>query len=112
MVTHTQNLSFAFNPSKCTHSSEHTHTLNTHPEQWAAILHALFKGTSVVVLRVEESAGYSLAPPTIPAGPETRTPQTLGYKSDFLSIRPQLPLDKIKVINLNQLKLYLLFTTV
>ncbi len=44
MVTHTQNLCSAFNPSKVhthtavnTHSSEHTHTMNTHPEQWAAI---------------------------------------------------------------------------
>ncbi len=38
MVTHTRNLCFAFNPSKVhTHSSEHTHTVNTHPEQWAAI---------------------------------------------------------------------------
>ncbi|MCI4391074.1 hypothetical protein PGIGA_G00130030, partial [Pangasianodon gigas] len=35
---------------------------------------ALLKGlTSVVVLRVGESAGHSLPPPTIPAGPETRT---------------------------------------
>ncbi len=33
MVTHTQNLSSAFNPSKCTLTS-----VNTHPEQWAAIL--------------------------------------------------------------------------
>ncbi len=30
-------------------------------------------GASVVVLKVEESAGHSLPPPTIPAGPETRT---------------------------------------
>ncbi len=38
MVTHTQNLFSAINPSKVhTHSSEHTHTVNTHPEQWAAI---------------------------------------------------------------------------
>ncbi len=40
MVTHTRNWCSAFNPSKCTHtavSSEHTHTVNTHPEQWAAI---------------------------------------------------------------------------
>ncbi len=40
MATHTWNLCSAFNP--CTHtavSSEqtHTHTVNTHPEQWAAI---------------------------------------------------------------------------
>ncbi len=70
------------NPCAHTQSSEHTHTVNTHPEQWAAILlrrpgsswgfGALLKGlTSVVVLRVEESAGYSLPPPTIPSGPET-----------------------------------------
>ncbi len=55
MGTHTQNLCSAFNPSKC------THTVNTHPEQWAAIYAAapgeqlgvrcLVKGlTSVVVL--------------------------------------------------------------
>ncbi len=66
-VTHTLNLCSAFNPSKCTHTavrSEHTHTVNTHPEQWAAILlrhlgsswgfGVLLKGlTSVMVLRVE-----------------------------------------------------------
>ncbi len=58
MVTHTRNLSSAFNPSKCTLTA-----VNTHPEQWAAILRrpgsswgigALLKGlTSVVVLKVE-----------------------------------------------------------
>ncbi len=38
MVTHTRNLCSAINPSKVhTHSSEHTYTVNTHPEQWAAI---------------------------------------------------------------------------
>ncbi len=36
MVTHTLNLCSAFNPSWCTH----THTVNTHPEQWAAIYDA------------------------------------------------------------------------
>ncbi len=83
METHTWNLCSAFNQSMCTHTKcEHIHTVNTHPEQWAAILlrrpgsswgfGALLKGlTSVVVLRVEESAGYSLPPPTIPSGPET-----------------------------------------
>ncbi len=71
MVTHTRNLCSAFNPSKCTHTVN-THTVvSTHPEQWAAILlrrprsswgfGALLKGlTSVVVLKVEKSAGYSL----------------------------------------------------
>ncbi len=71
MVTHTRNLCSAFNPSIVhTHRSEHTHTVNTHPEQWAAIFMlrrpgsswgfgALLKGTSVVVLRVE-----TFTPPT------------------------------------------------
>ncbi len=67
-------------PSKVhTHSSEHTHTVNTHPEQWAAIyvaapgdqlgFGALLKGTSVVVLRVERALYIHSPPPTIPAGP-------------------------------------------
>ncbi len=58
-----------------THSSEHTYTHThthgeqTHTEQWAAMQRpesswgfgALLKGlTSVVVLKVEKSAGYSL----------------------------------------------------
>ncbi len=60
MVTHTRNLSSAFNPSKCTLTA-----VNTHLEQWAAILRrpgsswgigALLKGlTSVVVLKVERA---------------------------------------------------------
>ncbi len=52
-------------------SSEHTHTMNTHPEQLADILlwrpgsswgfGALLKGlTSVVVMKVEESVCFSL----------------------------------------------------
>ncbi len=65
MVTHTRNLCSAFNPSKVhTHSSEHTHTPWTHTRSsgqpfmlrrpgssWG--FGALFKGTSVVVLRVK-----------------------------------------------------------
>ncbi len=60
MVTHTWNLFSAFNPSKCTLTA-----VNTHLEQWAAILRrpgsswgigALLKGlTSVVVLKVERA---------------------------------------------------------
>ncbi len=60
MVNHTRNLSSAFNPSKCTLTA-----VNTHLEQWAAILRrpgsswgigALLKGlTSVVVLKVERA---------------------------------------------------------
>ncbi len=65
MVTHTRSLCSAFNPFKYTHTAVHTH-----PEQWAVILMrrpgsiwgfgALLKDTSVMVLKVEECAGYSL----------------------------------------------------
>ncbi len=41
MVTHTRNLCSAFNPSKVHTHREHTHTVNTHPEQWAAIYAAV-----------------------------------------------------------------------
>ncbi len=80
MVTHTRNLCSAINPSKVhTHSSEHTHTVNTHPEQWAAIYAAapgeqlgvrcLAQGHLSPGIEGEESAVHSLPPPTIPAGP-------------------------------------------
>ncbi len=73
MITHTRNLCSAINPSK----------VHTHPEQWAAI----YAAAPGELLRVRclaqghlsrgteggESAGHSLPPPTIPAGPETRT---------------------------------------
>ncbi len=78
MVIHTQNLCSAFNPSKCTHT-----VVNTHLEQWAANAAAPGEQLGVRCLAqgfhlsrgIEggESAGYSLPPPTIPAGPETRT---------------------------------------
>ncbi len=82
MVTYTRNLCSAINPSKVhTHSSEHTHThtVNTHPEQWAAIYAAapgeqlevrcLAQGHLSRGIEGGESAGYSHPPPTIPAGP-------------------------------------------
>ncbi len=79
MVTYTQNLSFAFNPCKVhTLSSEHTHAVNTHPEQWAAIYAAapgeylgvrcLAQGHLSRVIEGGESTGYSLPQPIIPAG--------------------------------------------
>ncbi len=88
MVAHTRNLCSAFNPSKVhTHSSEYTHTVNTHPEQWAAIYAAapgeqlgvrclaqvLVKYSVPRGIEGGESAGHSLPTPTIPAGPVTRT---------------------------------------
>ncbi len=62
---------------KCTHSSEHTHTVNTHPEQWAAIYAAapgeqlgvrcLAQGHLSRGIEGGESAVHSLPPPTIPS---------------------------------------------
>ncbi len=85
MVAHTLNLCSAINPSKVhTHSSEHTHTVNTQPEQWVAI-YAAAPGEELGVLCLAqgshlspgieggESAGHSLPTPTISNGPETRT---------------------------------------
>ena len=101
MVTHTQNSCSAFNPSKVhTHSSEHTHTVNTHPEQWAAIYAAapgeqlgvrcLAQGHLSRGIEGGESAVHSLPPPTIPARDSNSQP--LDCKSDSLTIRPRLPL--------------------
>ncbi len=93
-MTHTRNLCSAFNPSKVhTHSSEHTHTVNTHPEQWAAIyafyahgavggFGVLLKGTSVVVLKVERALYI-------------HSPQPFNYESNSLTIRPRLPLGEV-----------------
>ncbi len=82
-ATNTRNLCSAFNPSKCTHTVKHSHTVNTHPEQWAAILlrRPGAVGGSVPsqgshlsrCIEGGERAGHSLPPPTIPAWPETRT---------------------------------------
>ncbi len=78
MVTHTQNLCSAFNPSKCTLTE-----VNTHPEQWAAIaaasgeklgIRCLAQGSHLSHgIKGGENARCSLHPPTIPAGPEIRT---------------------------------------
>ncbi len=71
-----------YSESAHTHSSEHTHT--AHPEQWAAI-YAAVPGEQLGVrclaqgshlsrgIEGGESIEHSLPPPTIPAGPETRT---------------------------------------
>ncbi len=68
----------------CTHTAvnTHTHTVNTHPEQWAANAAAPGEQLGVRCLAQghlsrgsegEESTLHSLPPPTIPVGPETRT---------------------------------------
>ncbi len=71
LATHTRNLWSAINPSKCTHTA-----VNIHLEQWAA--NAVVPGEQLWVrfsrgIEGGESAGCLLPPPTIPAGPETRT---------------------------------------
>ncbi len=53
----------AFNPSKV-----HTHTVNTHPEQWGGV-RCLAQGHLSRGIEDEESSVDSLPPPTIPAGP-------------------------------------------
>ncbi len=94
-------------PLHLTHPSAHTqqwvvntHTVNTHPEQWAAIAPApgeqlgvrcLAQGHLSHGIEGGESAVHSQSPPSIPAGPEIRTYNLLDYKSDSLTIRPRLP---------------------
>ncbi len=103
MMTHTQNSCSVFNPSKVhTHSSEltHTHTANTHLEQWAAIYAAapgeqlrvrcLAQGHLSRGIEGEESAGPSLPPPTIPAGTRLEL-ATFQLWVRLSTIRPQLP---------------------
>ncbi len=81
--------------------NKHHHTMNTHPEQWAAI-YAAAPGEQLGVRcpcsRAPqswywggESAVHSLPPPTIPCRTWDSNPRPLGYKSDSLSIRPRLP---------------------
>ncbi len=80
MVTRTQNLCSAFNPSK-----EHTHTevnTHTHMEQWAAIyavapgeqlgVRCLAQGHHSHGIEGGKSTVHSLPPPIIPAGPRLK----------------------------------------
>ncbi len=78
-------------------SSEHTHTVNTHPEQWAAIAPApgeqlgvwcLAQGHLSHGIEGGESAVHSQSPPSIPAGARIKP---AGYKPNSLTARPQLP---------------------
>ncbi len=73
--------------------------MNTHPEQWAAMLRrpgsswgfgALLKDTSVVVLK-EERALVIHSPINNPCRTWDSNPQPLDYKSDSLTITPRLP---------------------
>ncbi len=101
MVTHTRNLCSAINPSKVhTHSSKHTHThtVNTHPQQWAAStvapgeqlgVRCLAQGLLSRGIEGGERALYIHSPQQqfLPA----RDSNSQSYESDSLTIRPQLP---------------------
>ncbi len=101
MVTHTQNFCSAFNPSKCTSTVVNTHTMDTHPEQWAANAAApreqlgvcLAQGSHLSRGIVDGRECCTFTPPT---NNLCRTwdsnPWPLSYKSDSLSIMPRLPL--------------------
>ncbi len=95
MVTHTQNLCSAFNPSQVhTHSSEHTHThnVNTHPEQWAAIYAVVPREQLGVRCLAQEhlsrdieggeSAGYSPHRQSLPARDSNLQPLDYEYDSN------------------------------
>ncbi len=110
MVAQTLNSCSAFKLSKVhTHSSEHTHTVNTHTRSSGQPFYAaapgeqlgfgdLLKGlTSVVVLRVERALHIHF--PTIPAARDSN-PQPFDYKSDSLNIRPH---NNYSIINISDL---------
>ncbi len=99
MVTHTQNLCSAFNPSKVhTHSSEHT---NTHCEHIGQPFYAAAPGEHLGVqclaqghlnrgIEGEASAGhYKLDLQFLPARDSNSQP--FECKPDSLTIRPRLP---------------------
>ncbi len=103
MGTYTQNLCFAFNPSKVhTHSSEHMHTHREHTP--GAVGRHLCCGARGAVggsvpcsrshlsrgIEGGESAVHSLPPPTIPARTWDSNSQPFNHESDSLNIRPRL----------------------
>ncbi len=89
-------------PSKCTHTAvnTHTHTVNTHPEQWAAIYAAapgdqlgvryLAQGHLVVVLKVERMLYvYSSHRQSLPD--RNSNSQPFDYESDSLPLGHDFP---------------------
>ncbi len=98
---------------KCTHTAvnTHTHTPSTHTRSSAEQpfmlrrpgnscgFGALFKGTSVVVLKVERALNiHSPHLQFLPARDSNSQP--LGYESDSLTIRPRLPIVLCCIISL------------
>ncbi len=104
MVTHTQNLCAAFNPSKVhtqqwthTHTHTHTHTVNT-LRHWGSIwgFGAVFKCTSVVFWLWRELCTFT-APQLQFLPVQDSNSQTFDYESNSLTIRPRLPYNKEKI---------------
>ncbi len=87
-------------------SHTHTHTRSSGQlmllrpgSSWG--FRAFLKGlTSVLVLKVEESPVYSLSPPTIPAGPETRTCDLWVTSLTLLSLGHDSPLLSLEYIGI------------
>ncbi len=109
IVTHTRNLCSAFNPSKWTHIHTHTHTHTHHEHTPRAVGSQCCGARGAVGVRClaqgyhlsrgiedRETAGHSLLPPTVPAGPETQ-PTTFGLQVRLSIIRPRLPRSKLAV---------------
>ncbi len=101
MVTHTRKSCSAFtHPSTQTHSSEHTHTVNTHPEQWAAInaavpreqlrVRCLDQGHLAVVLKVERAL-YIHSPHLQSLLDRDSNSQPFDYESDSLPLGHDFP---------------------
>ncbi len=96
---------------KCTHTivNTHTPTVNTHPEQWAAILlrRPGSSWRSGALLRVSPQSWYwGWKRAWIIHSPHLQScrtwdsnPQPSGYKSDSLNIRPRLPQGTLKGFN-------------
>ncbi len=85
----------AFNPSKCKHTAVNTHTVNTHPEQRAAI-YAAAPGKQLGVRLKEERALYIHSPHLQSLPARDSNSQPFNYESDSLTIRPRLLLNKYK----------------
>ncbi len=96
MVTHTRNLSSAFNPSKCTLTAVNTHTRSS-GQPYCGARGAV--GGSVPCSRVSPQSWYwrwrehlLFTPPSDnPCRTWESNLQPLGYKSNSLTIRPRLP---------------------
>ncbi len=91
-------------PSKCTHIAVNTHTVNSHPEQWAAIYAAahgeqlgvrcLAQGHLVVVLKVERVLYiHSPHPPPPWQSLPDRDSNSQTYESDSLPLGHDFPHD-------------------